>query len=145
GLSALGTTILSALGTSAGAYGADIGAGVKVLLIAGSFVVNAAVFTLAFRLATARHITLRETIPGAMAAAVAWQLLQWFGTAYIGHIVKNASETDGVFALVLGLIAWLYLESIVVVLAVEYNVVRAKHLYPIALSSTPPRSAQVNR
>lgn len=133
GLSVLGTTILSALGTSAQAYGADIGAGIRTLLIAVSFVVNTAVFTLAFRLATARDTTLRDTVPGAIAAAAAWQLLQWFGTAYVGHVVKHASETNSVFALVLGLIAWIYLEAVVVVLAVEYNAVRSQHLYPRAL------------
>ncbi|HJQ42953.1 MAG TPA: YihY/virulence factor BrkB family protein, partial [Jatrophihabitantaceae bacterium] len=133
GLAALGTTILSALGTSAGAYGADIGAGVQVLLLGASLVVNVVVFTLAFRLATARDLALRDTVPGAVAAAVAWQLLQWFGTAYVGHVVKHATVTNSVFALVLGLIAWIYLESMVVVLAVEYNAVRAQGLYPRSL------------
>ena len=133
GLSALGTTVLSALGTSAGAYGADIRVSVKVLLVAASFVVNTAVFTAAFRFATARNISLRQTLPGAIIASVAWQLLQWFGTSYVGHVVKHATVTNSVFALVLGLIAWIYLESVVVVFAVEYNAVRAQHLYPRAL------------
>ena len=133
GLSILGTTVLAALGTNDKAYGASIDAGIKVLLLAGAFVVNVAVFTLAFRVATARSLTMRETLPGAMAAAVAWQLLQWFGTAYIGHVVKHASVTNGVFALVLGLIAWIYLESMIVVLAVEYNSVKSMQLYPRSL------------
>ncbi len=71
--------------------------------------------------------------PGALLAAVGWQLLQSFGTAYVGHVVKNASATNGVFALVLGLIAWLYLEAVIVVLCAEVNVVRSRRLYPRAL------------
>ena len=48
-------------------------------------------------------------------------------------MVKHASATNGVFALVLGLIAWLYLEAVIVVLCAEVNVVRSRRLYPRAL------------
>jgi len=133
GLAILGTTGLSALGGSAEAYGARIALGVKVVLMAGSMLVNATVFTLGFRIATARNISLRGTVPGALAAALAWQLLQFGGTTYVGHVVKHASATDSVFALVLGLMAWIYLEALVVVLAAEYNAVRELELYPRAL------------
>jgi membrane protein len=133
GLSVAGTTVLSALGSSASAFGASIGLGIKVVFLVASLAVNSAVFALAFRVATAKDVPTRQTLPGAIAAAVAWQVLQSFGTAYVGHVVKNASATNSVFALVLGLIAWIYLEAVVVVLAVEYNVVRALHLYPRAL------------
>lgn len=133
GLSVLGTTGLSALSSSAEAFGASIGTGIKILLTLASLAVNAAVFTLGFRVATAREISWRCTVPGAAAAAVAWQLLQFGGTAYVGHVVKNSTVTNSVFALVLGLIAWIYLEALVVVLAVEYNAVRELKLYPRAL------------
>jgi membrane protein len=127
------TTILSALGAAAGAYGASVAGGIKIVLVLASFALNAAVFTVGFRLATAKGVTVRQTLPGAVAAAVAWQLLQFFGTAYVGRIVKNASAVNSVFALVLGLIAWVYLEAVVIVFAVEYNAVRALRLYPRAL------------
>jgi membrane protein len=39
----------------------------------------------------------------------------------------------GVFGLVLGLIAWIYLEAVVIVLSAEINVVRARRLWPRAL------------
>jgi hypothetical protein len=38
-----------------------------------------------------------------------------------------------VFAFVLGLIVWIYLEAVVVVLAVEYDIVRELGLYPRSL------------
>jgi uncharacterized BrkB/YihY/UPF0761 family membrane protein len=133
GLSVAGTTALSALGGSAEAFGASIGVGIKVLLAAASLLVNVIVFTLGFRLATVREVSWRCTVRGAVAAAVAWQLLQFGGTAYVGHIVKNATVTNSVFALVLGLIAWIYLEALVVVFAAEYNAVRELRLYPRSL------------
>ena len=58
-----------------------------------------------------RHGSIRELAPGAFVAAVAWQLLQVFGTAYVGPVVQGASPTYGVFALVLGLLAWLFLAT----------------------------------
>lgn len=41
--------------------------------------------------------------------------------------------TNSVFALVLGLLAFLYLTSVALVLSAEINVVRVDHLYPRAL------------
>jgi len=133
GLGVLATTILSALGSSAGAFGASFGVGFKVVLTTVAVLVNAGIFLLAFRVATARDVSFRQIAPGALLAGLGWQLLQSFGTAYVGHVVKNASATNGVFALVLGLIAWLYLEAVIVVVCAEVNVVRSRRLYPRAL------------
>jgi membrane protein len=68
-----------------------------------------------------------------VAAAVVWQLLQSFGTVYVGHVVKGASATNGVFALVLGLLAFLYVTATAVVLCAEVNAVRVDRLHPRAL------------
>ncbi len=133
GLGILGTTVMSALGSSAASYGASIGGGLKVLITLASIVLNAAIFLLVFRIATAIEVGFRDIAVGALLAAVWWQALQLLGTAYVGHVVKNASATNGVFALVLGLIAWIYLAALGVVMSVEVNVVRARQLYPRAL------------
>lgn len=129
GVAVLGTTVLSALAGGAGA----LGGGARVLSIVASVALNAAVFVLAFRLATARHLTVRQVAPGALAAAVVWQLLQSFGATYVGHVVQTASDTNGLFALVLGLLSFLYVASAALVLCVELNVVRVQHLWPRAL------------
>ena len=129
GLAVLGTSVLSALGGGAG----PLGAGLRVLVLVASVALNAAEFILAFRVATARPLTVRQVAPGAVAAAVVWQLLQSFGTVYVGQVVKNASATNSVFAVVLGLIAFIYLTAVAVVFCVEVNVVRVDHLYPRAL------------
>jgi membrane protein len=133
GVAVAGTTVLSALGSSAGAFGASLGAGAQVVLTLAAVAVNALVFLLAFRIATARTLSWRDAAPGALTAAVAWQLLQSFGALYVGHVLKNATAVNGVFGLVLGLFAWLYVAATSVVLSVEINVVRVKHLWPRAL------------
>jgi membrane protein len=78
-------------------------------------------------------VTYRQIAPGAVAAAVVWQLLQWFGAIYVGHVVKSASATNGVFALVLGLLAFLYLIATALLLCATANVVATDRLYPRAL------------
>jgi uncharacterized BrkB/YihY/UPF0761 family membrane protein len=130
GLSVAGTTALSAIGTSAvGSFGALV----RILVLVASVVLNGLVFVLAFKLATPRPLTVRQVAPGALLAAVLWQLLQTFGVTYVGHVVRHASATNGVFAVVLGLLAFLYIAAVVVVLCVEVNVVRVDRLYPRAL------------
>jgi YihY family inner membrane protein len=134
GVAVITTTVLSALGSAAESFGAtSIGAGLKVLLILISVAVNAGVFLLAFRIATARDLSWRQSAPGALCAAVAWQLLQVFGALLVGHVLKHATAVNGVFGLVLGLLAWLYVTSVAITLSVELNVVLAKHLWPRAL------------
>lgn len=133
GLTVVGTSVLSALGSSGAAYGATFGAGWPVLLTAGAVLINGCVFLLGFRVATVRRLTFRQIAPGALIAALVWQLLQSFGGVYVGHVIKNASATNGVFALVLGLLAFLNVAALAVVLCTEINVVRVDHLYPRAL------------
>jgi uncharacterized BrkB/YihY/UPF0761 family membrane protein len=133
GLLLLASTVLSALGTGAAAYGGGFSGGVHVLLTAASVLANAAVLVLGFRITTARKLTTRQVLPGALAAAVLWQLLQSFGGVYVARVVATSSAVDAVFAVVLGLLAFLYLASVGLVLCVEIDVVRVDRLYPRAL------------
>ena len=64
--------------------------------------------------------------------------LQLAGGLYIRHVVENASSTYGTFALVIGLLSWLYLTAQLVLLAGEGNVVAAKRLWPRSLSRVGP-------
>jgi YihY family inner membrane protein len=133
GSGVLTTTVLSALTTSADAYGSDLGVGARILATVLSVAVNAVLFVVAFRLMTAEHITADQVRGGALAAAVCWQLLQEVGTYYVAHELKGASATYGVFGLVLGLLAWIYLGALVIILCAEYSVVRARKLWPRSL------------
>lgn len=100
---------------------------------AGSVVLNVAVLTLGFRIATATRVSRADVLPGAVLAAVVWQALQVFGTSYVKRVVASASVSSGTFALVLGLIAFIHLASLSLVLSAELNVVRSRRLYPRAL------------
>ena len=132
-LSTVGVAVLAItavnVASSAGYFGAVSGAVVLVAVV----VLNVLVFTIAFRLATARALSIADVLPGAIVAGVIWQLLQTFGGVYIKYVVSRASITNGVFAVVLGLLAFMYIAAVFVVLAVEINVVRVDKLYPRAL------------
>ena len=105
GIAVLATTILSALGGGAAANGTLFTGWVALLVTVAAVVLNAAVFIVCFRVATATKLSVRDVAPGAITAAVIWQLLQLFGTAYVANVVKDAGLTYGVFAVVLGLLA----------------------------------------
>ena len=130
GSALLGTTVLSIL--SGGGAGA-LGAAGRSLTLAASVVINIAVSVFAFRFAPARRLSVRDVLPGAIAAAVIWQLLQSFGIIYVRHVVKHASATNAVFAFVLGLLAFLYITATAVLLCAEINVVHVSHLHPRSL------------
>jgi membrane protein len=130
GLAILGTTALSIAG--GGGVGA-LGTAGKLLALAASAVVNIAVAIFAFRFAPARRLSVRDVVPGAIASAAIWQLLQSFGVIYVRHVIKHASATDAVFALVLGLLAFLYVTAVAVLLCMEINVVRVNRLHPRSL------------
>jgi len=130
GSAVLGTTVLSIVG--GGGAGA-LGAAGRFLALAASVAVNIAVLIFAFRFAPARRLSVRDVAPGAIAAAVIWQLLQSFGVIYVRHVVEHASATNAVFALVLGLLAFLYITTTAVLLCAEINVVRVSHLHPRSL------------
>lgn len=96
----LATTLLSAVTASGGAFGAGVRA--AAIVVAGS--VNVVLFTVAFRVLTARRLTIAQVRTGAIAAALVWQIIQWAGACLLGHMLKGAGATYGMFGMVLGLL-----------------------------------------
>jgi membrane protein len=135
GVGVLATTLLS--GLAGGSAHIVTGAGAYVAAIAVSLLLNVAVFWLGFRLATAREVTARELFLGAVLAAIVWQVLQLLGGYLVAHELARSSSLYGVFGLVLGLIAWLYLQAQFTLYAVEAAVVRARRLWPRTLFPPP--------
>jgi YihY family inner membrane protein len=124
--------LLLIVSTVAAGYVTAQTAGVLAVLggILLALVSNLLLFLAAFRFLTPEEVPTRDLIPGVIFAAVLWQLLQHIGGYYVAHVVRHAQETSGLFAFVLGLLAWLYLGGQVTLLAAEINVVRARALWP---------------
>lgn len=128
-------TILSSV--AGGFVGASEHGSVSVWsLVAGvlvSLLVNCVLFFSLFHLLTAAQIPLREHVPGVVLATVLLTVLQYFGGLYVSHELRHTSPLYGSFALVLGLLAWLYLCAHATLLSLEVNVVRVQRLWPRTL------------
>jgi YihY family inner membrane protein len=126
-----GTTI-AAVSASVGSTAAATAAGV-----AASAVLNIVVCAAAFRLLTVADVGIREVLPGAIIAGVLWTVLQAFGGVLIEHRVMGASDVYGFFAVVIGLLSWIYLTAQIMFVAAEINSVRARRLWPRVLFPPP--------
>ena len=133
GLAVLVVTFLTGLVGNLGSFGIDLGRWVQGLSIALSIVVTSVVLAAMMRFTTSRRPSFRTSLPGAFVISVLWHLLQAVGSVFVREVVAKASDMNGVFALVLGLIALLFLAAAMAVLGLEVNVVLKERLWPRAL------------
>lgn len=132
GLLAIVSTVAAGFVTAGGEGILEVLGGIVVALI-----VNLLLFFTAFRLLTAAEVETGDLLPGVIFGAILWQVLQHVGGLYVDHVIRHAKETSGFFALVLGMLAWLYLGAQVTLIAAEVNVVRARRLWPRSFFSEP--------
>jgi len=97
---------------------------------------NVGLYYLAFRVLTPRTVRSRELVPGAIAGGLFWTVLQALG-AYLVHHYLRSDSVYGIFATVLGLVAWIYLAAQAAIYAAEINVVLARRLWPRAMVQPP--------
>jgi membrane protein len=128
----IATITLSSYAGGAGHLG---GAFARGAAIAVSLVLNVVLFWVGFRLAAAREVATRDLRLSAILAAVVWQVLQLVGGFFVAHELRTTSAY-GVFGVVLGLLAWFYLQAQITLYVAELNVVRVRKLWPRSLD--PP-------
>jgi YihY family inner membrane protein len=134
----IATTVLDGLIVAGSPKGALATLGALVASIALDFGLFVAVFVLM----TSYPARVREILPGAIFATVAWELLQHAGGYLVVHELRHLSDTYGLFALVLGTLAWLHLGAQAMLYAVALNVVRARRLWPRSMFGPPPEAQQ---
>jgi YihY family inner membrane protein len=127
----LATTFLSGLASGLGHLVAGAGAFAATVIV--SLILNFGMFWLGFRLATMFRVRWRDLRTGAAIAAVCWQLLQMAGGYVVSHQLHRASQLYGTFGVVLGLLAWLFLQAEVSIYAAEVDVVLTRGLWPRSL------------
>jgi membrane protein len=137
GTFALASTFLSGLGSTSGSFSTVL----RIAGIAGSLLLNLLLYGVAFQVLTVKRLTVREILPGAVLGAVLWTVLQTVGGYYVTHQVANATPLYGSFAVVIGLLAWIYLGAQMTLYAAEVNVVLAQHLWPRSLIGPPSTEA----
>jgi membrane protein len=133
GLTVLAVTVLTSVASHLDVFGSNADKGIGWIFALLSVALNAAVLALMMRLATTHREGFLPSLPGALLVAVLWQVLQGVGGEYVRHIINRVSSMNAVFALVLGLVALLYVASVIAVVGLEVNVVLARRLFPRAL------------
>jgi uncharacterized BrkB/YihY/UPF0761 family membrane protein len=109
----------------------------RIITLVLGLVLNIAWFVMAFRVLTPDEVHTRQLVPGAVGAAVAFSVLLALGTALVQRTLRHAQPIYGQFAFVLGLIWWLFLLAQVTLYAAEFNVVRARRLWPRSILQPP--------
>jgi membrane protein len=104
-----------------------------VLTAVAAVAVNTGILLTAYKLLTVRDVRLADLWVGAVVAAVAWQVLQVVGGWYVRNELRGAGQVYGVFGIVLGLMAWVYLGATIVLMSAEINAVRTDRLWPRSL------------
>jgi YihY family inner membrane protein len=127
----LSTFLAAAVPTARGAVA------LAILGAALSAIVNFGEYLFAFRVLTPGAVPLRNLVPGAALGGTCWTLLQALGGYVVGHYLRNANALYGLFGIVLGLLAWVYLIAELSVYSAELNVVLARRLWPRAILPPP--------
>ncbi|CAN5882408.1 hypothetical protein BH23ACT12_BH23ACT12_06560 [soil metagenome] len=128
GTGVVASTLVAGVG---GTSGGILPLGLRLTGIATSVALNFGMFLIAFRFLTSAPITLAHVWPGAVFAACGWAAMQTMGGVVIRTLLPRATVLYGFFAVVLGLMAWLFVGSNMTLLAAEVNVVRARRLWPV--------------
>jgi YihY family inner membrane protein len=97
---------------------------------------NVGLYLCSFRVLTPKGVPSRALFPGAATGGLAWTGLQAAGTYLVHHFLRSDS-VYGVFATVLGLVAWLYLAVQLTLYSAEINVVLSRRLWPRSIVQPP--------
>jgi YihY family inner membrane protein len=109
---------------------------VDLLIYVITAAVSAGMYLGAFRALTPKGVPTRSLLPGAITGGILWTVLQVLGT-WLVHRFLHSNSVYGVFATVLGLLAWIYLAIEITVYSAEINVVLARRLWPRAIVQPP--------
>jgi membrane protein len=129
-LGLLNVAVTTVVGLLAGGLG---GTALKAAGFPASVLLDVVLFWAVFRLFTSAAVPTRQLWPGIALAAVGWAVLQALAGIYVDRVVAPRNQTYGLFAIVLGLLTWLYLGAQVLLYAAEANAVRARRLWPRSL------------
>lgn len=132
GVAVLAVVALSIVVSETEVLGASL-ASYQWPIVLGTVVVNTAVLTVFFRLATARGLSLWSGVPGAAFVAVAWLGVQRLGAYFVQRVLDSTSAMNQTFGLVLGLVGIIFIAAGAGVLGTQLNVVLERRLWPRAL------------
>lgn len=113
----------------------------RVLVIAAMLVMNSVLYLATFRTLTPRSIATRALVPGALVGGSGFTLLITVGSGLVQHQVRHSSATYGQFGVVIGLVGFLFLLAKISLYGAELNPVLDRHLWPRSLVTSDPTVA----
>jgi YihY family inner membrane protein len=117
GMAQIGTAIVTGLTGVSGVSWLN-----RSLLASLAIAINIAVLSASYRVLTAQRLTVRQLLPGAVSAGIAFSVLQVIGTTVVLRAITHATPVYGTFASVIGLMTWLSLHAMAALLGAEANV-----------------------
>lgn len=85
-----------------------------------------------------RHLPLKQTRLGAAVAAIGLVVLQSLGGYILAHELKGLDALYSYFAIALGLLFWIYLQTQMLYYAMEIATVSSRKLWPRSLDGSSP-------
>lgn len=138
-LAVIGAGIVAS--TALGAVVGWLGPLTRIAGYLGAVAVSTVVVLGLMQLLVSERVPWRHQLPGAAFVSVGWTILQAVGAWYTRGLVERADKTYGTFAVVIGLLSWIFLQSQVFVYGAELSVVRAQKLWPRSLRKEDPTEA----
>ena len=102
---------------------------------AANIVLATAIAVGVYHLVIGTSVRTADLLPGALITAVGVYAITLLGGLYVKHVVARMSGVYGPFASTIGLLAYVSLTVQTFVIATEVSVVRARRLWPRALTS----------
>jgi YihY family inner membrane protein len=127
--------IVSTLLTGLVSYGHNIVITVMLAQVLAALC-NVGLYLVSFRVLTPKGVPARNLVAGAVAGGIAWTVLQAIAVPVVHHYT-HSDTVYGLFAIVLVLLAWIYLGVQITVYAAEVNVVLTRRLWPRTIVQPP--------
>ncbi len=132
---AVGLTATAAISATATIGGRSWG--YRIPILAAGAMLNALLFIAVFRVLTPKTIDTRHLLIGAAVGGVGYSVLLNVGTALVQRQLRHSEAIYGHYALVLGLLGWLYILAQLILYSAEVNVVLTRHLWPRSILQPP--------
>jgi YihY family inner membrane protein len=116
------------------AASAGHGLAFRLLPVAVNLFILFWLFTFLLNTCLPRHVPIRDTRSGALAAAIGLIILQALGGYLLKTELKRLDALYSYFAVALGLLFWIYLQARLLYYAVTLAAVRAQRLWPRSLN-----------
>lgn len=133
----VGLICVSTLGSAANFVG-SVGVAGRVAMFVAVTLLHIAIVWMALTTLPALDAPWRIHLPGAILAGVVWHILEVFGGLYVTRVLQGMNQTYGLFAIVIGLLGWINIQSQVMLFAATLNVVTARKEWPRSFMAPTP-------